>query len=245
MIVDTQKLTWPIPPKGCLSWEQISEDLSHLHCVSHFEPRWYYPGQNPTLFSRFGALEATKERIIEFAETFGVLWGEGKPYWIPGEEPYFMEDYRQWDEEIRRFKFCYKLWRALKRDDEDALGRVYAEFEGVTSTLGSATDVAPELVWRDIGHQIIYSIGRLQVFVDESLNMAYRVRSGGGLDFSFLPGSLIELIWLQLAQAVMSNDRWMFCDFCGEPFKPESLKARYCSDSHRQLAYRKRKQSKK
>ncbi len=32
----------------------------------------------------------------------------------------------------------------------------------------------------------------------------------------------------------LAIDRWKFCEYCGEPFKPESMKARYCSESHPQ-----------
>ncbi len=44
----------------------------------------------------------------------------------------------------------------------------------------------------------------------------------------------------ETGKAQLAIDRWQICEYCGEPFKPESMKARYCSDNHRQMAYRKR-----
>lgn len=39
----------------------------------------------------------------------------------------------------------------------------------------------------------------------------------------------------------MTNYATVHCEYCGRPFRPERDRARYCSNAHKQAAYRRRK----
>ncbi len=235
MIIDPRGLEWPIPPKGSLRWEDIDGELHLLGGISDLDrSRWYFPADNPALFHRFGLVDPTKEGIIEFAEKFGEL---GTYNGGPDEDQNMADRLSDTKGELREFKFAYGLWRALKKNDEGSLQSVYSNYYRSPSMRSRITQ---ERAWRDIGFQISNAFDRLVLGIASKVSLK---SEGAGVNLIFEPGSLIAFIWLQLAQVVTTSDRWKFCDFCGEPFKPESMKARYCSDSHRQMAYRKRKET--
>ncbi len=64
-----------------------------------------------------------------------------------------------------------------------------------------------------------------------------------GIDFEISPTNLLSAIWLQFAGAVSTDAVYGTCEYCGELFKAKRKSARYCTESHRQMAYRKRKES--
>ena len=149
------------------------------------------------------------------------------------------DSWSDWKVERREFDLAYCLWMALKNNDESLLQSAYSEYResGCRHPPGRITQ---ERAWRDIGDHMSFAFDRNTNGIRPKFSLN---SEGAGVSLVFEPVSLIAFIWLQLAQAVTTSDRWKFCDLCGEPFKPESMKARYCSDSHRQMAYRKRKEA--
>ena len=239
MIIEARGFEWAIPPKGSLRWVDVDGEpclLEGKTGPTASRSRWYFPADNPTLFHRFGSVEPTKEGIIEFAEKFGEL---GTYYGGPDEDEKMGDSFREWKGELREFKIEYDLWRALKKNDEGSLQSIYSTERRLRPRPGRSLH---ESAWREIATGITSAFDRLVSGIQSKVSLK---PEHTGLILVFEPGSLIAFIWLQFAQAVTTSDRWKFCDFCGEPFKPESMKARFCSDSHRQMAYHKRKQSKK
>ncbi len=253
MIINPRGFKWPIPPKEYLRWDEFDGDsillpgrTGQIGFVTKCYPdpaffrkrRWYFPADNPTLFHKFHSFVLTKESIIEFAAKFGDL-GKHYEYDFERNEMKSGDSWSDWKAELREFDFSYCLWMALKNNDESLLQSAYSEYResGGRHPPGRITQ---ERAWRDIGDHISFAFDRNTNGIRPKFSLN---SEGAGVSLVFEPVSLIAFIWLQLAQAVTTSDRWKFCDLCGEPFKPESMKARYCSDSHRQMAYRKRKEA--
>ena len=259
MIIDPRGLKWSIPPKSSLQWVDIDGELVLLPgftgppvlpdppgSVYRWYPdptevrrrKWYYPADNPTLFHRFSSVELTKEGVIEFAEKFGEL----KTYYgvdVGREHEKMGDSWSDWEVELREFRLAYRLWIALKNNDEGSLQSVYSKYRE-NGGLPPPSRITQESAWRDIGNHISIAFDRNILGIQSKVTLK---SEGAGLNLVFEPRTLIAFIWLQLAQFVTTSERWKFCDFCGKPFKPESMKARYCSRSHRQMAYHKRKET--
>ena len=242
MLIDPHALEWSIPPKEALRWVDEPAESYLVKDTSNrtlSQDRLYFPAENAALFHRFATTEPTKEGVLAFAQKFGFLgaeYGDLDDYQIDG--TYHWEKFSHWKGELKQIQIAYSLWRALKKNDETALHSIFS----AERLRGLPRLNIQQNAWRKIEHHTTDALERLIFAIVPDFNFAFESELTG-LSLKFRPSSLISLIWLQFAQAASAIDRWQICDYCGEPFKPESMKARYCSDSHRQMAYRKRKEA--
>ncbi len=231
----------------------------------------YFPAENPILFHHFAVTEPTREGIIAFAQKFGLLgtseWDVSeRPIDINTNAEMRLDEileitlatrgmvwelFKNWETEIEEIRVAYALWRALRKDDEAALHATFS----LKRNWSFSPAILQDPIWRGSQHFGIrngawHEISYITTLAFERYSRTIRPKfdffdmaQQTGLSVKFAPRSLIMLIWLQFAQAASASDRWKICDHCGEPFKPESMKARYCSDSHRQMAYLKRKET--
>ena len=112
---------------------------------------------------------------------------------------------------------------------------------GHTSVWPKGSDQPDPIEWAR------FSVGfAIQDGLTDRVNPKLTYSDGGiGIALSWHPVNLIGVIWLQFANAVINNERWKLCGYCGTPFAFKSAKAQYCSTSHRQLAYLKRQEAQK
>ena len=251
-LIKPSGLEWPLLLKGGYYWIDRPRD-SYL--VGHMPldektaeprpPRAYFPANNPKLFIRFAYLEPTKEAVIAFAETFGDL---GLECPIPDTERYDPEmgipihgdPLSVWLTEAHFLRQAYALWRALRQGAGDPISQEYLSDKAIRMEQEEGYYAADRHI---AARQIIASILNERLDKYRATGFIELDSAGAGLELSFQPENLIGLIWLQFAQLVTAGYRWQACEYCGEPFRVESKRARYCSESHRQMAYRKRKEA--
>jgi len=239
-----------IPPKGSLTWIDKPEGsyLVQDKQKSSSLGRSYYPAEIPVLFHRLATTEISKEGILAFAETYGVLgvelesWEERWEEFQESERFRYWEKYSNWRGEIKEMQAAYGFWSSLKKNDEATIRSIFALRRWWGGRLRSLN--IWQNAWTQIGNITTDALERYPYTIRPDVDYPAQSKHMG-LTIKFTPRSLISLIWLQFAQAASSTDRWQICEYCSEPFKPESMKARYCSDSHRQMAYLKRKEAQK
>ena len=267
MIVDASGLCWSVDPQG-YEWMGSpggdaggffpSKEGSYLvhkgqgHKLRLVREYPLSPLEMPNLFYQLATTPPMPEGIVEFADRYGFLgagtmvpvdwkppidWGtelQTGTYFIPGE---LISD---WEHEIETIALAYRCWSALRNESQEelaALDKLLTTRETAPSFLGSAwpQNKPPS---DPVAASLEFLISRgLRDRVSGTLR---RRADGAGWETNFSPSTLIGAIWIQFAQAV-AEDVWKDCQHCGEPFKPKNRRAVYCSDSHRQLAYQKRK----
>jgi hypothetical protein len=223
------------------------------------------PMEFPNLFHILARTEPTRDGVLEFANRFGLLglpggWVDTGVHlpekWIgptagdhgsdqatiktlgsirvPGEA------LKDWRYEIEAIALACDCWAALRGEEEQE----YRELERALRD-GKRDGKRIFGVHPDSHSPISDALQSLVTnHLSERISGFLRPKeSGEGFDLRFKPLSLIGAIWLQLGQAI-ANGVWKDCRYCGTPFKPKNIKAEYCSDSHRQLAYQKRKAKK-
>ncbi len=198
------------------------------------ETQLIFPAKISNLFVQFARLEPLRENIIEFSSRFGRLG-------VMSPEGY--ETLSAWISEILSFGRAYRLWVAIKQNDKKALEEVLDESHTVIIPIyrGSMIDKTPGNLHVIALHEIETHLN-LAFAEHPFYGEAYLNTDSANLDLAFRPKNLISLIWIQFSQVVTNPDRWKICEFCGDPFKPESMKRRYCNDSHKTRAYQKRKE---
>lgn len=65
-----------------------------------------------------------------------------------------------------------------------------------------------------------------------------------GINFRLSPSTLRGAILFHLVRLYSSGNNWKACGHCGDVFEAKNTKAQYCSQSHQQMAHRKRKNAK-
>ena len=232
---------------------EFSEFLFKLTGAKHD----YYPTDLPELFITFIKTEPNRKGVLDFVEHFGVL-GLSESY-------YSGERLSAWVTEIVCLRHAYRLWCALKSQNTDALADLHRlrvqrsqdiaerfkaddamrrlDPEGWQSMIHWPSEVAAlpleTVAWREIRKVTNDALQQHGLVLECALKS-----DASGLITSFAPKTLIATLWLQFLELTI-EEHWKVCDYCGKPFKAKSNKRRYCTSSHNQLAYLKRKKSKK
>lgn len=271
MIVDASQLRQSVDTRGYEWFEPADTKVGKL-VLPNAEPPFLVPkgmGRAPrppmtypiaplkfsTLFHELATTPPTKEGIIEFANKFGFLGLGGfvpadcnvqphtaidradtiskyGPFHIPG------EPLSAWVAEIEPIALAYRCWSAIRNEDQEEIARLERLLR---PSEGNPPSVIAWVAWTD--HPIADALEHLinRGLKNRISGVLVRNADGSGWETVFTPQSLIGAIWLQFSQAV-ANGVWRDCEYCGVPFKPKSTLAKYCSDSHKQLAYQKRRQ---
>lgn len=191
--------------------------------------RSYRPGRIQNLYETFAFTEPTKDQILDFAETYGML-GLQQHYKTLIYEPFSL-----WVKEILSIRRAYRLWTAIKCEDEQALSAISKEKKNSPTNWppGTVEWAWDEIAWASNTALYCYNF-------EPNIRL---IPDATGLELGFRPYSLIGLIWQQFAMVVTIRDRWTVCQYCGEPFEAKRKGRMYCSDSHRQMAYQKRREA--
>ncbi len=206
--------------------------------------RSYMPldGTHPTLFLQFAAIPPTKQGILSFIDKFGIL-GLSYMYKINGDRIGWVEPLQIWEIEIRTLRECLAYWKSIK------------DGEFIPSEKTQSLEIAYKELQKyfKIGLSIDYPYS-FKFFLLSQISMRINLSckfepsavvnsDESGIDFEISPTNLLSAIWLQFAGAVSTDAVYGTCEYCGELFKAKRKSARYCTESHRQMAYRKRKES--
>ena len=222
---------------------------------------YYYPTDLPELFITFTNTDPNRVEILNFAEHYGRL-GLSEDYFLG-------ERLSAWVTEIVCLRHVYRLWCALKSQNADTLAHLHRLFvqrhqdkaESVQAddlfkrlhpeewqseiNLHSTIATLPSemIAWAEIGNITNDALQQHGLVLQCELNPKKGI-DDPELITSFSPKTLIATLWLQFFELTIES-HWKVCDYCGKPFKAKSNKRRYCTPSHNQLAYLKRKQAKK
>ena len=232
---------------------EFSEFLFKMTDPKHY----YYPTDLPDLFMTFIKIEPAREEILNFVERYGVL-GLSEHYTSS-------ERLSDWVTEIVCLRHVYRFWCALKTQNTDTLAYLHRlqvqrsqdiaerfkaddasrrlDPEGWQSMINRPSEVAAlpleTVAWREIRNVTNDALQQHGLVLNCALKS-----DASGLITRFAPKTLIAALWLQFLDLTI-EEHWKVCDYCGKPFKAKSKKRRYCTPSHNQLAYQKRKQTKK
>ncbi len=173
----------------------------------------------------------------------------------------FGEPLSAWQHEIEAIKLACECWSVIRHDDPVAFAGLQARIDSdpPPGPLGwkwwalleppanepSADFLRP--AWEP-DELVLLVPAALEVLISRALHGRISGRlchldNEAGWEVVLEPNNLIAAIWLEFAQAV-ADGNWKDCVYCGVPFKPKNRRAEYCSDSHRSLAYQKRKRAK-
>lgn len=212
----------------------------------------------PSLFLTFANLNsANKNEILGFAERYGML-GDDWDY----------SSLVDWQRQIEAMKGAIKLWKAWKLRHRKSLAPMIwwdrkDEQDIVRYRIGDAFGIwgSSELTDSPLGPDEIKGVRKgdletagmlvLRKIIGLGLNEAViDLRPvDGHLRLCFVPLNLAGALWLQFALAVAGNHDYRSCEYCGKPFivAPEANRTnrRYCKDSCKTLACRKRKKGQK
>lgn len=206
--------------------------------------RTYMPldGTHPTLFLQFAATPPTKEGVLDFIDKFGVL-GLSYMYKVGDDRIVGVEPLQVWGNEISGLRETMAYWKSIKD----------GEFIPAEETQSLETSYRELQKYFKIGLSIDYPYSFKHFLLSQiSMRINYTCKfepnavvnsDESGIDFEISPTNLLSAIWLQFAGAVSTDAVYSTCEYCGELFKAKRKSARYCSESHRQMAYRKRKEA--
>ena len=247
------------PDKFLVELEEFEGNLSNKKIV-HTN---YRPMQIPNLFVEFSRTEQNSVGVLSFCEKYGLL-GYDERGLSSVNKLFVAESLSSWIRNIRELSVAYNIWAALNFSDEELALQKYVEsiqtfnkdnirnadpriesYNRLVSDKAEHYKMIYEAYEGDIQE---YILTQLTYHMEDNLKNVFQAfvdmrDDYSGISIQFKPDSLIGYIWYQFAKAVMFGEQWRLCDFCGEPFEFKNKKAQYCSDSHRQLAYQKRKGS--
>ena len=178
----------------------------------------------------------------------------GEPYVAEG------EPFSYWAREIDAMRQAAAMWDAVQeRNAEALLGSIAWRDDGVYFLRAGTDDepisthtVHPErLGWLRRGDlfepAVLWLADRLNARLERSLPAIFQwsPERPGELHLFYIPGSLIEAMWLQFAFAVDENRDYRKCLQCGTWFELAPDKARanrlFCSSACKSRNYRERK----
>ena len=205
------------------------------------------------VFYRLAKTPTTQEGIVEFANKYGML---GLTIYVPGAKTddgreIFApaEPWHLWAGEIGNIAFACRCWKALRQEDENSLAAIKRYLDA--GKLGQEMrelgfDHAPSPALPGI---LAYDerpvASALEYLITQGLENRFsgelvRDDDGTGWALEFGASNLIGAIWRQFAQA-MANGVWKDCRHCGRPFRPKTIRAEYCSASHKTLFHRRKR----
>lgn len=218
----------------------------------------------PHLFYVFATTSPTEEGMLEFANKYGTLGqsiiidyhsllyrpaisyqqnSEIKETDDKGNFFVYGEDFTHWLNEIETISLAYRCWSAIKRQNpceiDELKKHLFPKDKFHPAPLFGM--LPPDEEKNPVGAALEHIVSRQLKY---SLSGALGVNeTGTGWELTISPSSLRDAIWLQFAQAV-SDEAWSHCEYCQAPFKPKRRDARFCSESHRQLAHQRRRRLK-
>ena len=225
----------------------------------------------PTLFLKFAEVVPTEVGILKFANKYGNLsriktgrkWEVG----MDGIEHTFAgHTLKDWENEIQTMKDAVEVWDLARDGDREQLaklirwdGDVVGYHKEIPPTSRSELIAAPQFhpelreMWEP-GETIGPAYGYLQHVLQKQLVKAVSLNplwENSSLRMTFKPENLAYAIWVQFSEAVTATgDReYRRCEHCDGPFMVPKKRAypprRYCTNSCRVMAYRKKKESEK
>lgn len=232
--------------------------------VSAFRRR----GRESLLLHRaFANLSPDRSAILAFANTYGALgvsklvkvesgldWQGPIPplHSVENGEPLFHgESFDLWRNEIANMGRLLEIWDAVKHRDVVSLNkRVTWSQHGVRVEDRCIADdrlaTAPLLAEWKRGELIEPAREHVKQQITERLRGNVHPRfvtdpKTGDLGLWLFPASLLTALYVLFALEVTEGAVENTCVYCGRPFVQQRKGQKYCSPSHRQLAYMKRK----
>lgn len=242
--------------------------------IGYMRRRYQPIEESPGLFRIFADLDPTKESILAFASQYGHLTRD-RSNARPGMECFSAqieielpssgesvtaegESLAFWSDEIRSIKQAIQVWDAVRAMDAQVLSDyigwaddgVY--YHGEEPEPVSTQSFHPEfLQWLRRGDLFEPAILRLAGRLNSRLECGTPARfrwvpqEPGHLHLFYIPGSLIEAVWLQFALAVDRSKDYRKCIQCGTWFELSPDKARsnrlFCSGACKSRNYRDKK----
>ena len=217
MIIDQSEFVWPRHGEGAYELrrsEEMQDDyIVKRRGVGTVDP--YNPAMIGELFLIFAKTPPTDEGVLSFAGRFGFLGISGL----------HNEALHPWQDEGVAWAESLSVWRMYIADVQEV-------WESVEQLPTTPPEEQADRRFR-IQQTIQNGLSDIQPH--------FRTADDGGFEWYLAPGTLIGLIWLQLANAISTKANWRSCKYCGEPFEAKRPRAIYCSEGHRQLAYLRRK----
>ena len=201
-------------------------------------------GNHPTLFLQFAATPPTKQDILGFIDKFGIL-GLSYSSKIGGDRLVGVEPIEVWETEITTLRDCLAYWQSIRHGEFISSRK--------TQSIESSYKGLQEFFKKTPLKNIPCSFKRFvldkicaHIHINCEFEPSAVVNSDdSGIDFAIKPTNLLSAIWLQFVGAICTDNVYGTCGYCGALFKAKRKSALYCSGSHRQMAYRKRKETRK
>lgn len=215
-----------------------TNERSHMHDFSDFSD--YDPFiKTPGLFRNFAKLDPTEKAIERFANHYGEL-----DHVSP-----FRASLLQWREQIADMADAVHLWEAIRTGDAESLERHVRWHRG---RLGFCSPLAS----KEMTASKSYARGDLAGPAVELLDFVFNDRANLSclfpvrlpenlLTFRIRVSTLLNVLWVQFADAVAHDKTYRQCEHCGNEFEiapgvNRNDKA-FCSDSCRVSSYRRRR----
>ena len=206
-----------------------------------------------TLHRQFASLINKDDKdILKFANRYGLLKRQSVHDLVfrnqdAGQQFQMGESLLWWREEIGDMAACLDLWDMVSTDDEELKNIVLWHRDGITIRLDNSY---VQLVgranmnlldrWRkgDTKGPALYY---LSLEADKRLLNALtpKMLVPQSSEISFLPDTLLSMIWLLFLREISGITRFIKCPGCGEYFDARDPRARFCSTRCRMRNYRK------
>lgn len=207
-----------------------------------------------SLHRHFASLVKKDDKdILQFANKYGLLKRQPVHDLVfrnhdTGQQSQLGESLLWWREEIGDLAACLDLWDMVSANDEKLKDIVLWHRDGITI---KRDDSYVQLVGRanmnllgkwskgDTKGPALYY---LSLEADKRLLSALtpKMLASQNCEISFLPGSLLSMIWLLFLWEVSGRIRLIQCPGCGEYFNARDPRAIFCSTRCRMRGYRKR-----
>jgi hypothetical protein len=267
---------WIVAKNGykILPHRQVGTSLDRLHLTNSARIGANTPGSiyvPPSgLFLAFAKLKPRQNRILEFADQWGMLT-RGKLLSVGG-PPIVGEPVDVWLDEIEDLALAVKLWESLKSRDTRSIGRFikWASDSSGVRFQAAAPDLRPPresnrwIATREVNPDLLskFHVGdlitpawlQLQHMVNEKLDGRVSARllwngSYSRLSLYQVPGDLISALWLQLGRAVDGDREYQQCEECRNWFEISSPDGgrkdkRFCGSACRARKWRRAKDDK-
>jgi hypothetical protein len=207
-----------------------------------------------SLHRHFASLMKKDDKdILQLANKYGLLKRQSVHDLVfkdqdTGHQYQMGESLLWWREEIEDLAACLDLWDMVLADDEELKNIVLWHRDGITIKLD---DSYVQLVvranmnllgrWRkgDIKGPALYY---LSLEADKRLlnELTPKMLVSQSCEISFLPDTLLSMMWLMFLWEMSGRIRLIQCPGCGEYFDARDPRARFCSTRCRMRNYRKR-----
>jgi hypothetical protein len=211
-----------------------------------------------TLHRQFAGLVTKDEKhTLKFTDKYGLLKHRPAHNLVfrkvdTGQQVQMGESLLWWQEEISDLAACLKLWDMVSSDDKELKDIVLWHRDGIALKLDDSyihlvgrTNMNLLSRWNrgDLKGPALYYIS---LEMDKRLLNALtpRMLALQNREVYFFPASLLSAIWLMFLLEISGRTRLLPCIICGEYFRTQDPRARFCSARCRMRNYRSAQKSK-